>query len=396
MGELRFTALVAGRELREAFRRRTVWLTGGALLLFSTGLLVVPDLIDDGSTTREVVVVGDESSDAVTAVAAELVRSGELVEIGIDVTVGVDRAAAEVAVRDGDVDLAVVLDESAATTGDGAVLFIVDAEDDQLLLAVAGRAVTSVATWQALTAAGLSPAEITGALATPPPTVQVLDSDRGARVGASLVVSLVMYVLLLVLTGQVASAVAVEKSNRVSEVLLAIVPARALLFGKVLGVGAIGLFTLACGAVPVVATAVAGGSVPDGLVTAVVGGSAWFVLGLALYLVTAAALGSMVARQEEAGSAVAPLSGLLIVAYLVAQGAPASTLTTVLAYVPFTSPVVMPSRIASGDSSPAEIVGSLLVGVVTVAVVIRLAAAVYRRAIVRTGRRLRLRDVLRS
>ena len=38
---------------------------------------------------------------------------------------------------------------------------------------------------------------------------------------------------------------------------------------------------------------------------------------------------------------------------------------------------------------------ALVIGLVTVAVVVRIGAVVYRRGIVRTGRRLRLREVLR-
>ena len=60
--------------------------------------------------------------------------------------------------------------------------------------------------------------------------------------------------MLLLLTSQVASGVAIEKTNSVSEVLLAIVRPHALLFGKVIGVGLIGLFTLACGAIPVLSS----------------------------------------------------------------------------------------------------------------------------------------------
>jgi ABC-type transporter Mla maintaining outer membrane lipid asymmetry ATPase subunit MlaF len=50
---------------------------------------------------------------------------------------------------------------------------------------------------------------------------------------------------------------------------------------------------------------------------------------------------------------------------------------------------------ALGASSALEVAASLAIGIVTVIVVARLSAVVYRRAIVRTGRRLKLRDALR-
>ena len=49
----------------------------------------------------------------------------------------------------------------------------------------------------------------------------------------------------------VANGTAIEKANRISEVLLAIVRPAALLFGKVIGVGVIGILTILAGAIPV-------------------------------------------------------------------------------------------------------------------------------------------------
>jgi ABC-type Na+ efflux pump permease subunit len=132
------------------------------------------------------------------------------------------------------------------------------------------------------------------------------------------------------------------------------------------------------------------------MVAALVGGALWFVLGIALYLTSAGALGALVDRQEEVGSAVSPLMVILIVSYLVGQSAPESAVGSVLAYIPFTSPMVMPERIALGVASPIEVAASLLIGVITVVVVARLASAIYLRAIVRTGSRTHLRQLLRS
>jgi hypothetical protein len=53
-----------------------------------------------------------------------------------------------------------------------------------------------------------------------------------------------------------------------------------------------------------------------------------------------------------------------------------------------------PTRIALGASSPLEVVLSLACLLAGIAVVARFGAAVYARAIVRTGRRLKLTEVL--
>src|SRR3546814_19716449 len=100
---------------------------------------------------------------------------------------------------------------------------------------------------------------------------------------------------------QVANGTAIEKSNRISEVLLAIVRPGALLFGKVLGVSIVGILTLAAAIVPVLVKLLSGGDLPDGLGGGLAGGAAWFVLGLATSLVAAGALGALVGRPGGGG-----------------------------------------------------------------------------------------------
>ena len=116
-----------------------------------------------------------------------------------------------------------------------------------------------------------------------------------------------------------------------------------------------------------------------------------------LYLTIAGALGALVERQEEAGvGAHAAEPSCSSRTYVLAQSAADGSLGAVLAIFPFTSPIVMPTRIALGDATTGEIVASLAVGLVTVVLVVRLGAAIYRRGIVHTGRRLRLGEALRG
>jgi ABC-2 type transport system permease protein len=128
----------------------------------------------------------------------------------------------------------------------------------------------------------------------------------------------------------------------------------------------------------------------------VASGAAWAVLGIALYLTIAGSLGALVERQEEVGSLVTPLTMILVATFILAQSAPESTLADVLAWVPLSSPILVPTRLAVGASSAAEVVGSLVLMVAAVLLTARVGAGIFRRAIVRTGRRLRVREVLRA
>jgi ABC-2 type transport system permease protein len=242
----------------------------------------------------------------------------------------------------------------------------------------------------------LSEAQASHALQVTPAHVEGLDKDAGARRGAAAIAATVLYILLLSLTISVANGVALEKSNRISEVLLAIVPPRPLLFGKVIGVGLMGIATLLFGIIPVAIRIATGSGLPQGMGAVLASGAAWFALGLAFYLVCAGALAALVERPEQSGSAMSPLMAALIGSLIVAQSAPESALARILAYVPLSSPVVEPSRIAVGASSPAEAIGSLLLLVAGLVFAVRVGGVVYQRAIVRTGRRLKLTEVLRA
>jgi len=378
--------LVVGRELRESFRRRAVWIAIVLLMIGSTAVIVLPEVLGGGSSDETIAMVGSASQQA--PVAAALRTAADQADVDLALVDAPDRAAATALVDDGDADLAIVLTDSPP------VIVTDDAGD--VAVAVARQAVATSVLLGALEGAGLSGAQAGDALAASTAVVDERNPDAGGRRAAAAVISIVLYVLLLMLMMSVANGVAIEKANRVSEVLLAIVPARSLLFGKVIGTSIVGMATIAAGALPVVVKMLLGGSLPAGIGPTLLSGALWFALGIALYLTSAGALGALVDRQEEVGSAVSPLMAVLILSYLVGQSAPDSSIGAVLSYIPFTSPMVMPERIALGVTSPGEVVASIAIGLATVALVARLAAAIYRRAIVRTGSRTHLRELLRA
>ena len=369
--------LVVGREVREAARRKGIWALVILTFLGASGLALAPSLIPEDDDPGRVMLIGDDDIGLTDALSAAGAREFE-------VTVGADRESAALAIEEGDIDVGVLFAERpillVEDEGSGVVRFVSEVVTDRI---AAVR----------LADAGIDPAQVRAAYVDAAPVIEPLDDQRAGRELAALGITMVLYILTVVLTSQVASGVAVEKSNRVSEVLLAIVPPRSLLFGKVIGVGCIGLVTLLAGITPVAIRIAVGGNLPDGLGRTIVASAVWFIGGLALYLTIAGALGALVGRQEEAGAVVIPLTGLLVVGYFVAITAGDTPVGAVLAYVPFVSPMLEPYRIAIGAGSIIEYVLSAIVLFATVAVAGRVGAVVFRRAIVRTGSRLRLRDL---
>ncbi|MGH3281624.1 MAG: ABC transporter permease, partial [Trebonia sp.] len=255
---------------------------------------------------------------------------------------------------------------------------------------------------QAMAAARLTPAQA-GALAAarPLPLASLSPAGPGATqrntslAGLALVLVLLTQYLAWTLTG-----VLEEKSSRVAEVLLAAIPPARLLAGKVLGIGltvflqAALAVAAALGAARAVHSDVLHGTTP----VAIAATLAWLVLGYAFYSWAYAAAGSMAERQDQVQALTLPLTLPVLFGYIVAFAAATSgnvsALLRVLAYLPPTAPFAMPVLVGLGAASWWQFAASAAISVACTAGVARVAAAVYRASILRTGSRVPLRELL--
>jgi len=392
----RSVRLVAAREIVERMRSRVFLVVTSLLALIGVAAVVVPRIVGDDDRPSYTLVLTGQAP----------VRFAEAMEnlaVGADFTVRLDaaddRAGAEVAVRDGDADAAV--DFGSGADGTRSVVLVGEDTSGELLGSV-DQATTVAGIAAALDNAGLSDREIDDALGAPPPErVEVADPDRQEEAFVGFLITVALYVALLVGGNQVAQGVAVEKSSRIAEVLLGTIQAPQLMAGKIIGIGLLVGGQLLALATPIVVGALVTTSVdlPDDLASDVAVGLMWFVLGFALYSAAYAALGALVDRLEELQSATTPLTMLLVAGYLVSitlSGRLDDPLAVAASLFPLTAPLVMPLRWAAGSASLAELVLAVVLTALTAVLLIRTGGVVYRRAIIRGGRRLRLREVLRG
>src|SRR5690606_15170455 len=182
------------------------------------------------------------------------------------------------------------------------------------------------------------------------------------------------------------------------ELLLAAVPARSLLAGKILGNTALALGqTAALAAVSVLGLVVTG---QDGLLGALGAPLVWFVLffvvGFVLLAGVFAASASLVSRQEDVGTVMTPAMMLVMAPYfLVIFFNDNDTVLRVMSYVPFSAPVGMPMRLFLGDAAWWEPLMSLVVLAPTALAVIAIGARSYARSLLRTGPRAPPRGPIR-
>jgi ABC-2 type transport system permease protein len=123
----------------------------------------------------------------------------------------------------------------------------------------------------------------------------------------------------------------------------------------------------------------------------------WFLLGYLMFALMYAGLGALVSRQEDVGGAVAPLTIVVIVPYVLGISIlptnPGSGLIEVLSMVPLFSPTLMPMRLAGGV--PAwQMALAVVLTLLTISALVWLAGRIYGNAVTRTGARVRLRDAL--
>jgi ABC-2 type transport system permease protein len=387
MSARREIRVVARRELVERWRSRALRVSSTILLVLVVAGAVVATLSDEGTPTDDFGLVGARA--VALAPALRLADQADDRKARIHQLRG--RAAADRAVREGDVDIAIV---------DGRLVV----KDDRSLPAVgvARRAMAAQATLTHLQAVGLTRQQALEALTPPSQRLDVLDPgarDRERNEGMLWIGMLILFMALVVYGQSVASSVAEEKSSRVIELLLTSLAPRRLLAGKVLGVGALGVAqVVAVCAAGLISARIAGGeglppSAPE-TVALVVG---WFVLGFAFYSVAYAALGALVSRQEDLEATTAPVNVLLIAAYFGANAAiadPDGTWAQIAAFLPPLAPMIAPTRVVLGDMDAIGLIAAVALELLAIFLLIRVAAGIYERSILRIGAPISLRSAL--
>jgi ABC-2 type transport system permease protein len=225
------------------------------------------------------------------------------------------------------------------------------------------------------------------------------DPEQGQRIILATVSVLLLYLQILLFGTYVAMGVVEEKSSRVVELLLSTLRPLQLLWGKILGIGAVGLLQLtAYGVVGVGASVATGTLTITGTAIGVLAGTlGWFILGFAFFAVLYAAAGSMVSRQEDVNSTSGPLMIVIIAMFFAAFSSiddPEASWSTTLSWIPPFSAILMPLRIAAGVATPVQIVCTVLLMVAATALLSLVAAKIYQRSILRIGRTVTWKEAL--
>jgi ABC-2 type transport system permease protein len=363
-------------------------------VLVVIGAVVVPNLIGGNATVR-----------VATVQPAKAAQLQVINRIGIEVGAKIEHSqvpsvsAGEAALRAHKLDLLVEQNRLVTLypiTSGGTSTF------DRYVTAVSGAfglervlALPSVRT--------LAPSTVKALLSPPPIPLHSLATSPSSNSDRALATFglIFSFMLISLYNGWVLIGVIEEKSSRVVEVLLSVLKPSELLIGKVVGIG---LVALVQGAVLVATALLTSRSVSSGLLT---GSSVRIIVvflvatlvGYALYSILSGAVGSLVSRMEDAQSVSIVIQLPLLVGYLASFATLAGSTNgalKILAFIPFTAPMVAPSMYASQALSGSSLWFALASTLAGIVVLSYLGSRIYAGAVMRFGTRVRLKDAIRG
>ena len=246
-------------------------------------------------------------------------------------------------------------------------------------------------------------------------TAKVGLAERVRGKYAPMVFVYLLSVAIMTVAQMLLMSVIEEKSSRIFEILLSSLGPGELMAGKILGSAATGVTLLACWILSfyVFADYALPAMFPDApklevLLEALARIVTWrslaffvgyFLLGFLLWASCFAAVGSLLNSVKEAQNLIGPLMMVMLVPVLtmtfVTQN-PGDPIGVVLSWIPPFTPFVMLNRVTAIPSAPLwEIVGTLLLLLVSVAAAFAMAGRVFRVGILMTGKPPSLREIWR-
>lgn len=385
--------LVTAREFSTRVRTKPFLITNIIMVVAVVGALIAISIVMSNLSGHDSVGVTGSAS----KLSSQIESAGKQQSHAV-ATEHVDSPAdARSAVASGDLDAALVPKKG------GGVTAIVESEMSPELHGVLNAAVTSAATDRALADAGVDPGKVAAEVTKTSITVDAIDppeAHAGQRLAIAWVAMLLMFFQILMFGLYVAIGVVEEKSSRVVEVLLATIKPLHLLWGKVIGIGAVGLLQLVIvgGFALITATATDVVTVSGTAVAVFASVVGWFIIGFLFFAVLYAAAGSLVSRQEDVNMAAMPIMLILMAMYMLSiftLNDPSSSVGTVMSWIPPFSTMLMPLRVAAGVTGGVQIVVTVLSMVVLTGLLAVVAAKIYQRSILHSGDRISWRQAMR-
>lgn len=256
----------------------------------------------------------------------------------------------------------------------------------------------------------ISPEVVTEVL-TKPITTNISISEQEKNVGIVYFFLFMLYIFIIMFGQTLANGIVSEKTTRVMEMMLPKVKPIKMMYAKIFAILLTGITQILLFPIGFLIARSIGWANTDSLnlfgfeidlstITLSTFGLfvLYFTLGFILYALIFAALGSAVNRSEDLQGLLTPMMILIIGSFFIAMNAlfePNSTLVTITSYVPFSSPMVTFTRIVLGEAALLEVIISLTILVLTIALLSVLASRIYKNGVMKYSSKVTLKDIFK-
>lgn len=377
---------VASREIQVGLRSKGIMVTVGLILvLLVAGSFLLSFLGDREDSVPEVAVVG--------------VPTAAFEESELEASPATDRDIAQALLRDGDVDAAVIASDSGWEV-------LADGSPSASVMASVNAVAGTLATNTALESLGVAPEDFAAAVGPANVTAVDISGDETSEESITSLLTALAGVSIIIFTvmlfgANIGGRVTEEKSSRVVEIILAAVRPLPFLAGKVIGNVIFGFLAtavlLAAGVAAVLASGLVEGVTIDWSLVPILLVS--WLLGMLFFGSLYAAAGALVQRTEDLQSTQMPVLLLIMAAMYVPLFGWQSTDSTwmqVFSWIPPFSIFTAPMTYAAGDFTLVQLVASLAIAALIVAVVLWLVARIYRASILNNGQKMGWLQALRA
>lgn len=213
-------------------------------------------------------------------------------------------------------------------------------------------------------------------------------------------IAILMMLSIMTTSGYLMQGIVAEKENKTVEILLSSLSPEKLLTGKLIGFGSAGLLQICvwiCSGMLVLSlTSLA--AIFQGIQISLIMILAipYFILGYLLFAGSMACVAAPASTMKDAqqGAMIFTMIGILPMMLLgLIMAAPDSAIARVLTYIPYTAPTTTLMRVTLTEVPVYEIAASFLILIISVIVVTKLSARIFRSAILMSGKKTRIRDI---
>lgn len=237
---------------------------------------------------------------------------------------------------------------------------------------------------------------------------QVDDQEVGGNIFVMMMLSIVLFFAIYFCAYQVSSSITIEKTSKIMETLVTSTSPRTIILGKTIGIGLVGLGQILLFAIVAIISAYS--FLDPEILNSVLDLSnftvylavimiIYFILGYFAYALLYALTGSTVSKPEDIQSANTPVAILTMFGFYLAYFTltdPTSSLNAFAALFPFSSPFCMPIRVMMGVASVWEVLLSLVILIITCAIIAHVAIKIYSSAILNYGNKMSLKDIVKA